>query len=150
MNHLVSIEFLTAQGAVNRRVRRMEQGTNTAGNVGEPPNGLPNMVPVILNNNLAAASHSKRGVKGKASICTWDDERGMFVEWRDVENDPEGAFEPDDIIVDVWNHSEHSEHDEGTFGLAIWAGWPIGHYWFFGDCEAMDEREAPVDEEGDT
>jgi hypothetical protein len=41
--------------------------------------------------------------------------------------------------VTVWNHSETASHAINTFG---WAKHLDGHYWFFGDCEAMNDREA--------
>jgi len=44
-----------------------------------------------------------------------------------------------DYDLTVWNHSSRS-YDEDTPGAAI----PVDgdHYWFFGDCEAWDDRPA--------
>lgn len=144
-NHFVNDAFLEEQGRVNRRVRSMPVAALTSGVLAQQGNDVPLPLVVVLNEELASAENSKVGSFARASICTWDDELGMFTEWRDREED-DGVFEPNDLQPYVWNHSEHGGHAVDTFGVAIWIGFPTGHYWFFADCGIMGERKAPIAE----
>jgi len=80
---------------------------------------------VVLDAALAAASDSMRGATScLATVCTWSTDDEEYVE--------------SDLQVKVWNHSESKAHAIDTFGVAD----PInGHWWFFGDCAAMEDRE---------
>ena len=52
---------------------------------------------------------------------------------------PTGKYRQTERRLAVVNRSS-TDHDEDTPGAAI----PInGHYWFFGDCEAMADRPTP-------
>lgn len=79
---------------------------------------------VILNAALPAASSSKTGATHcLAAICEWDFEEEKYIETGETET--------------VWNHSETVDHGIDTFGEARFKD---GHYWFFGDCDAMADR----------
>ena len=79
---------------------------------------------VIIDAELAGASLLAPS-SCLATICEWDDAADTYAQTAEQ--------------IAVWNHSAES-HDVDTPGAAI----PIdGHYWFFGDCEAMDDRPAP-------
>ena len=80
---------------------------------------------VILDEDLDAADNSKTGAtKAQATVLQWDPDNEEFFET--------------DRQEDVWNHSEHTDHVEDTFGIARWLD---GHWWFFGDCDAMSARD---------
>lgn len=79
---------------------------------------------VILNADLAAASHSLTGATNcLATVCKWMTEDEEYVET--------------DVEITVWNHSEHANHVVDTFGYARVID---GHWHFFGDCHAMGDR----------
>ncbi len=79
---------------------------------------------VILDESIAVASDSKTGAtSGLATVCIWDVTAEEFTETSRQ--------------ITVWNHSETTEHAEDTFGVARWIA---GHWWFFGDCDAMASR----------
>lgn len=80
---------------------------------------------VVLDAALPAATDSMRGASScLATVCTWSIDDEEYVE--------------SDLQVTVWNHSETIDHAIDTFGKAE----PIdGHLWFFGDCDAMANRE---------
>lgn len=80
---------------------------------------------VILDAALPAASHSLTGATHcKATVCRWSMTDKKYVETSRQ--------------IEVWNHSETISHGIDTFGEAKLKD---GHYWFFGDCEPMNERE---------
>lgn len=80
---------------------------------------------VVLDAALAVATNSMTGgTSGLATVLTWS-------------TTDEEYSESDDQVT-VWNHSESTAHAIDTFGTAKWMD---GHWWFFGDCEAMADRE---------
>ena len=80
---------------------------------------------VILDAALPAATHSLTGAtKCQATVCRWSVEDEEYIET--------------DETIEVWNHSETIDHAIDTFGAADFQD---GHYWFWGDCEAMANRE---------
>lgn len=84
---------------------------------------------VILNSALPAATNSKTGAtSGMATICRWSMENEEYTETEQQ--------------IKVWNHSEATDHAVDTFGTARFIN---GHYWFFGDCDAMAERTPEED-----
>ena len=79
---------------------------------------------VILDAALAAATNSKTGATSAlAKVCTWDATTKRFSEV---------AYQ-----ITVYNHSESTSHAKDTFGVARFI---TGHWWFFGDCDAMKSR----------
>ena len=82
---------------------------------------------VIINAALPAASDSKTGAtKCQATICRWAAEDEEYIETDPAEE------------IEVWNHSEETDYEIDTFGKAEFID---GHYWFFGDCGPMANRE---------
>ena len=82
---------------------------------------------VILDDSLAVATDAKTGAtSGDATVCEWDVDAEEYTE-----SDPVRQ-------ITVYNHSESTAHAIDTFGVARWIQ---GHWWFFGDCEAMADRE---------
>lgn len=80
---------------------------------------------VILDAALPAATNSKTGASsGLATIQRWSVTDEEYVETESQ--------------LTVWNHSESTSHAVDTFGTCRFID---GHYWFFGDCEAMASRE---------
>ena len=80
---------------------------------------------VILDEALDAATHSLTGASsGLATLCQWSVDDEEYVETEDQ--------------ITVWNHSESTDYAADTFGAARFID---GHYWFFGDCAAMADRE---------
>lgn len=111
---------------------------------------------VILDQELPAASHSKKGSYCWATICQWDARHSRYLEPTDYETEQD--FDDDQDLTDderdernrddpnkviVFNHSEYSSHDKNTFGEAKWKD---AHYWFFADCGPMADRRIAVDE----
>ena len=85
---------------------------------------------VILNSALPAATNSKTGAtSGMATICRWSMENEEYTETEQQ--------------IKVWNHSEATGHAVDTFGTARFIN---GHYWFFGDCDAMVARNPPEED----
>jgi hypothetical protein len=81
---------------------------------------------VILDDSLAVATDAKTGAtSGDATVCEWDVDAEEYTE-----SDPVRQ-------ITVYNHSESTAHDADTFGVARWID---GHWWFFGDCDAMASR----------
>lgn len=81
---------------------------------------------VILDEQLVVATNAKLGAtSGLATICVWDVEQEEFTETEEQ--------------ITVWNHSESTAHEVNTIGVARWCA---QHWWFFGDCGAMADREA--------
>ena len=79
---------------------------------------------VILDAALAAATNSKTGATSAlATVCKWSITDEDYVET--------------DLQIPVWNHSESTGFSVDTFGEARMIN---GHYWFFGDCQAMHAR----------
>ena len=104
--------FGTHDAADNALIGRMAGGKTSMG--------------VILDGALAAATNSKLGASSvQATILTWNAETNEYEE------------SPEQVLV--WNHSEHTSHGANTFGVAKHID---GHYWFFGDCDPMADREA--------
>jgi hypothetical protein len=103
----------------NRRTRE---------NIPAAPQKLTSRFPdhaVILDADLAAATHALTGATScLATVCRWDTVAEEYVET--------------DQQVKVWNHAEATEHAVNTFGVARHID---GHYWFFGDCEPMADRD---------
>jgi len=84
---------------------------------------------VILDAALGAASNSKTGATScLATICQWSESAGKYTETGKQ--------------IKVWNHSESTGHAINTFGSADHKD---GHYWFFGDCDAMITRDDEED-----
>lgn len=80
---------------------------------------------VILDAALPKASNSLTGgTHCMATVCRWSMTQRKYVETEKQ--------------IEVWNHSEFTEHAVDTFGTARLKD---GHYWFFGDCDAMNSRE---------
>jgi hypothetical protein len=110
-------------------VRRDIRGRRTSVD-GRPtsPRQQPSLFPefaVILDADLPAASHSLTGATHcLATICRWSTSQRKYVETAKQ--------------IEVWNHGEATAHAVNTFGLARNID---GHYWFFGDCEPMADRE---------
>jgi hypothetical protein len=79
---------------------------------------------VILDAALASATHSLTGATSAlATVCRWNIETEDYAET--------------DLQILVWNHSESTGFSVDTFGEARMIN---GHYWFFGDCQAMNAR----------
>jgi hypothetical protein len=79
---------------------------------------------VILNAAMGAATHSLTGAtSARATVCKWNSGTAGYVET--------------DLEITVYNHSESTAFAVDTFGVARHID---GHYWFFGDCEAMGAR----------
>lgn len=79
---------------------------------------------VILDANLAAATHALTGASScLATCCSWDSATSDYTELSEQ--------------ITVWNHSEATSHVTDTFGIARWID---GHWHFFGDCEPMAAR----------
>ncbi len=103
---------------------RSVSGGESDGSKGPRPMGHQADYCVILDASLAAASDSKTGATSAlATICIWDVTDEEFTETTSQ--------------ITVWNHSETTSHDADTFGVARWIA---GHWWFFGDCNAMAGR----------
>lgn len=102
----------------------LAQMQNTGAGAGSPPELV-----VILDEDLDAAESSLTPTMVEATVCVWNPDAG--------EN---GEYEQTERTEDVFNHSEATEHEQDTFGVARWID---GHYWFFGDCEPMSERPTP-------
>lgn len=83
---------------------------------------------VILDAPLAAAANSKNGyTKADATFCVWmigDSDEYEYVET--------------DTVDEVCNHSESTDYATDTFGIAKIKD---DHFWFFGDCESMADRD---------
>jgi hypothetical protein len=92
---------------------------------------------VVLDENLPAAADGKLTPSSAlATVLRWSVAQSQYLET--------------DLQIKVWNHSEATSFGIDTLGKAD----PIdGHYWFFGDCAAMADREAmpapPPDPPGD-
>lgn len=103
--------------------------------VGQPPANRATRFrdrAVILDEELSAATNSKTGPKsGKATRLRWSPADRKYIE----------VFGEQ---IEVWNHSESNTHEKDTFGVARWID---GHWWFFGDCDAMAERLPDPEEE---
>jgi hypothetical protein len=79
---------------------------------------------VILDAALAAATNSKTApTSALAKIQRWSVAESKYKETTQQ--------------IKVWNHSESTGFAINTFGEARMID---GHYWFFGDCEAMKVR----------
>lgn len=105
---------------------RSVAGGGTLQDKGPRPLGTPADYCVILDAALAAATNSKIGPTScLATICVWDVEEEKFDETEEQ--------------ITVWNHSESTSHEQDTFGFAQWVA---SHWVFFGDCEAMSDRDA--------
>lgn len=79
---------------------------------------------VILDEALGVATNSKTGAtSADATVCNWSRTDNEYVETGRT--------------LTVWNHSESITHAEDTFGTARMID---GHWWFFGDCDAMAAR----------
>ncbi len=86
---------------------------------GNPPDKA-----VIIDANIAVATDAKTGAtSGLATVCEWSQDDEEFTETTSQ--------------ITVYNHSESTAHDADTFGVARWID---GHWWFFGDCDAMASR----------
>lgn len=80
---------------------------------------------VVLDEALAAAGDSMRSpTSGLATVLEWSTTDEEYTE--------------SELQIEAWNHSESTDHAIDTFGVAEWID---GHYWFFGDCDAMANRE---------
>jgi len=81
---------------------------------------------VVLDENLPAAADGKLTPSSAlATVLRWSVAQSQYLET--------------DLQIKVWNHSEATSFGIDTLGKAD----PIdGHYWFFGDCAAMGDREA--------
>lgn len=80
---------------------------------------------VVLDSSLAAATNSKTGAtSGQATFCVWSPTLEEYIET--------------DTTDEVWNHSESTSYEADTFGLAKYKD---DHFWFSGDCAAMEDRE---------
>lgn len=103
---------------VTRRMR------NEAPQRGRYTNPRTMAVAVILDDELAAASHALTGAtSGLATVCQWS----AVTE----------TYEETEVQITVWNHAEQTSHAVDTFGVAKDID---GHWHFFGDCGAMAER----------
>jgi len=79
---------------------------------------------VILDEALAVATHALTGATSAlATVCKWNTTDEEYVET--------------DLQITVWNHSESTAYALDTFGAAKLIN---GHWWFFGDCDAMAAR----------
>jgi len=88
------------------------------------PLGAQPDVAVILDAALGVATHALTGATHcLATRCIWSPADEEYAETTEQ--------------LTVWNHSEAQEYDADTFGLARWID---GHWYFMGDCAAMDSR----------
>jgi len=79
---------------------------------------------VILDAALGTATHALTGATHcLATRCIWSPADEEYTETTEQ--------------LTVWNHSEAQEYEADTFGLARWID---GHWYFMGDCAAMDSR----------
>ena len=78
---------------------------------------------VILDAALVAPSTAVTPTKALATVLRWSTADEAYVETSQQ--------------IYVFNHAETKSHAIDTFGAAIHIN---GHYWFFGDCEAMASR----------
>jgi hypothetical protein len=86
---------------------------------------------VVLDEELEAAENSMRSPTScLATVLTWSTTDEEYTE-----TDPARQ-------ITVWNHSETTNYEIDTFGTAEFID---GHWWFFGDCAAMSEREPEDD-----
>jgi len=84
----------------------------------------PAEIMVILNADLNAATHSLTGATScSATVCSWSTVTNTGAERTRTET--------------VWNHSEKTNFETDTFGVARWIE---GHWVFFGDCGPMTAR----------
>ena len=91
-----------------------------------PQQGVNRPLAVVLNANLAAATNSKTGAtSGLARVLTWSTTTSRYTESLPAAQ------------ITVYNHSESTAHAINTFGKAERID---GHWWFFGDCDAMKTR----------
>lgn len=79
---------------------------------------------VILDEALPAPTSALEPTTAKATVLRWSVSNAKYTET--------------EFQIDVFNHAESKAHAINTFGAAQ----PIdGHFWFFGDCEPMANRE---------
>ena len=123
----ISVEYESQiRDTVRHDIRRRRRSVNgRPALAGQQPSLFPEYA-VILDDDLPAASHSLTGgTHCLATVCRWSKSNRRYVETEKQ--------------IEVWNHSESISHVVDTFGEAKVKD---GHYWFFGDCAAMNEREA--------
>lgn len=122
----ISMEY---EGQIRETVRHgLRTNRRTRENVPAAPQKLATRFPdhaVILDADLPAAMHALTGATScLATVCRWDTVAEIYVETNKK--------------IKVWNHAEATEHGEDTFGVAKHID---GHYWFFGDCDPMADRD---------
>lgn len=116
---------------VHRRVLGQSANVDARHNIPRfvEPSGFP-IHAVILDEKLEKAANFLREPKtAKATVLEWSTETEDYTEL--------------DWQLEVWNHDENKEYPKDTPGFAMNIS---GHYWFFGQCKAMKNRE-PEEEE---
>jgi hypothetical protein len=96
----------------------------------------PRELVVILDEDIDSAGNSREGENGRATVQWWNPDNNRFEPLEDTT----GRETPYAIDVEVWNHSESTDHLEDTFGEAKFKH---DHFWFFGDCDPMAVRPVP-------
>ena len=105
------------------KTQKRQAGDEPTGTAARPPTRFQPTA-VILDEKLDEGEFLNP-VFAEARVCTWD-------------NDAK-TYEQSGEQIEVANHSEES-HDVDTAGAAFWLD---GHWWFFGDCSAIEDRPAP-------
>lgn len=107
-----------------RETVRLVKGLPGGGSQNPTYQGVQQPRAVILDEALDVATHSLTGATScLATRCIWSPTDEEYTET--------------DQQITVWNHSESQSFDADTFGTAFWID---GHWWFFGDCSAMESR----------
>lgn len=117
------------------------------GRVGVGPQKIdPLDIICVLDEDLPAAQNSKKPTSAKATRLWWDPEREQYMEPSDylAEGEEVSDDEKEANQEEVWNFSEAKSYDKDTFGFG---DWKEPHFWFSGDCNPMEDREAPAEDE---